>query len=54
MQIHGLVLLIAGWKVEEVIKSIEISQSQLYNIKKKTKEYGFNRKISSVILVVYI
>ena len=54
MRIHGLALLTAGWKVEEVTEFTGISRSQLYDIKKKAKERGFDPKISPVILAVYV
>ncbi len=54
MQIHELALLTAGWKVEEVTKFTGISRSQLYDIKRKVKERGFDPKISPVILAVYV
>ena len=54
MQIHGLALLTAGWKVEEVTEFTGISRSQLYDIKKKAKKRGFDPKISPVILAMYV
>lgn len=54
MRIHGLALLIAGWKIEKIIEFTKISCFWLYDIKKKAIKYEFNPKINMVIIAIYI